>query len=168
LVPSGVKSMGGFPRIQFPCGGCRLGRSFFYGMTNGLVANGWRFWQTIPGAGWRSGCSSVFKRTSNSQSAPTTSGHGRSAWAAYSLQYGLILGCYCAGRPPRLFLLFRNSCIFGMAFCVFLSTRLTRREFRRWLWYYGVLGGRRQRRILDPPSADGWRDPHAPGRAVRR
>jgi len=68
-----------------------------------------------------------------------------------------------APASAALFLL-SQLMLFGMAFCVFLSTRLTRREFR-WRWYDGVLGvGGAALAFWDRPSADGGRDPHAPGR----
>ncbi len=60
-------------------------------------------------------------------------------WAAYSLHYALDTWMLLR-RPSVAAFLISQLALFGMAFCVFLSTRLTRREFR-WRWYDAAVAG---------------------------
>src|SRR5882724_4108415 len=129
------ESMVGLPRIQFPCGGCRLG-GLSNGMTNGLVQSGLGGLATIPGA---VALLLFFVFTYlYSQSRADYFRAWQIGWAAYSLHYGLNAWMLLR-RPSAALFLLSQLMLFGMAFCVFLSTRLTRREFR-WRWYDGVLG----------------------------
>src|SRR5882724_5092297 len=115
--------------------GMSIGLSF-YGMTNGLVQSGLGGLATIPGA---VALLLFFVFTYlYSQSRADYFRAWQIGWAAYSLHYGLNAWMLLR-RPSAALFLLSQLMLFGMAFCVFLSTRLTRREFR-WRWYDGVLG----------------------------
>jgi diguanylate cyclase (GGDEF)-like protein len=58
-------------------------------------------------------------------------------WAAYSLHYALDTWMTLR-RPSGAVFFLSQVLLFGMAFSVFISTRLTRKDFR-WLWYDGVV-----------------------------
>jgi diguanylate cyclase (GGDEF)-like protein len=58
-------------------------------------------------------------------------------WAAYSLHYGLDTWMTVRKPSAALFLL-SQVVLFAMAFCVFVSTRMTRKTFR-WRWYDGLV-----------------------------
>src|SRR5882762_1258687 len=129
------ESMAGLPRIQFPCGGCRLG-GLSNGLAGGLVQGGLGGLATIPGA---VALLLFFVFTYlYSQSRAEYFRAWQIGWAAYSLHYALNAWMLLR-RPSAALFLISQLMLFGMAFCVFLSTRLTRREFR-WRWYDAVLG----------------------------
>ncbi len=58
-------------------------------------------------------------------------------WAAYSVHYGLDTWM-TLHRPSAAIFLVSQLMLFAMAFCVFVSTRLTRKDFR-WRWYDGAV-----------------------------
>jgi hypothetical protein len=58
-------------------------------------------------------------------------------WAAYFLHYALDTWMTLRRPSATLFLLSQLT-LFTMAFCVFVSTRLTRKDFR-WRWYDGLV-----------------------------
>ncbi len=60
-------------------------------------------------------------------------------WAAYSLHYLLDVWMLLR-RPSVAGFLVSQLLLFGVAFCVFVSTRLMRKDFR-WRWYDGLLAG---------------------------
>lgn len=106
------------------------------GLSNGLVQSGLGGLATIPGA---VALLLFFVFTYlYSQSRADYFRAWQIGWAAYSLHYGLNAWMLLR-RPSAALFLLSQLMLFGMAFCVFLSTRLTRREFR-WRWYDGVLG----------------------------
>src|SRR5882724_9306870 len=60
-------------------------------------------------------------------------------WAAFSAHYALDTWMLLR-RPSAVGFFVSQLLLFGMAFCVFVSTRLTRKGFR-WEWYDGVVAG---------------------------
>ena len=60
-------------------------------------------------------------------------------WAAFSVHYALDTWMLLR-RPSAIGFFVSQLLLFGMAFCVFISTRLTRKSFR-WEWYDGVVAG---------------------------
>jgi len=106
------------------------------GLANGLVQSGLGGLATIPGA---VALLLFFVFTYlYSQSRADYFRAWQIGWAAYSLHYGLNAWMLLR-RPSAALFLISQLMLFGMAFCVFLSTRLTRREFR-WRWYDAALG----------------------------
>ena len=60
-------------------------------------------------------------------------------WAAYSLHFALNTWMLLR-RPSATIYLLSQFLLFGMAFCVYVSTRLTRKDLR-WRWYDGAVAG---------------------------
>jgi GAF domain-containing protein len=103
---------------------------------NGVVQNGLGSLATIPGA---VALLLFFVFTYlYSQSRAAYFRAWQIGWAAYSLHCALDTWMLLR-RPSAGLFWISQLMLFGMAFCVFLSTRLVRKEFH-WRWYDGVLG----------------------------